>query len=80
MSALYPWQKSYLAALLETDGTRLQELLQVAESEIHERERVLSEDHGGTADERQAIADAMSGMTSLRKEAAGWQSRHVSKQ
>jgi hypothetical protein len=37
-----------MAALLETDWTKMQERLQAAEAEIRERQRVLSEDHHGT--------------------------------
>lgn len=62
-----------MAAVLETDWTKIQQRLQAAEAEIRERQHVLSEDHGGTADERQAIIDAIHGMTSLRKEATAWQ-------
>ena len=40
----YSWQKSYQAALLETDWTKMQERVQRAESEIHQRRLVLSQD------------------------------------
>jgi hypothetical protein len=78
MTMTYSWHESYRAALLETDWTRMQERVEVAESEIHKRQRVLSEDHGGTPEERQAIADALNGMKALRREAADWQHRLVS--
>ena len=42
---------------------------------MRERERVLSEDHGGTIEERIALANAISGMTVLRREVAEWQKR-----
>jgi len=58
---------------LDEDSGRVQ----VAESEIHKRQRVLSEDHGGTPEERQAIADALNGMKVLLREAAQWQHRPV---
>ena len=74
----YSWHESYRAALLETDWKRMQERIQLAESEIHKRQRVLSEDHGGTREERQAIADALNGMKVLRAEAAEWQHRQIS--
>jgi hypothetical protein len=48
MTTAYTWQKVYMAALLETDWTKMQERLQAAEAEIRERQRVLSEDHHGT--------------------------------
>jgi hypothetical protein len=58
-----------VAALLETDWTKMSERLQAAEAELRERQGVLSEDHGGTAEERQAIVDAINGMRVLRREA-----------
>lgn len=72
------WQEAYRAAVLETDWTRIQERLQTAESEIRKRQHVFSLDHGGTAQERQAIADALRGMASLRTEVTEWQNRKVS--
>jgi hypothetical protein len=75
MNTRYNWHESYKAALLETDWTKMHERLKSAESEIHKRQYVLSMDHGGTPEERQAIADALNGMKSLRKEVAEWQSR-----
>ena len=59
-----------MAALLETDWTKMGERLLAAQAEIRERQRVLSLDHGGTAEERTAIADAISGLTVLGREAA----------
>jgi hypothetical protein len=41
------WQDSYQAALLETDWTKMVDLVQKAESEIHKRRLELSEDHNG---------------------------------
>jgi hypothetical protein len=41
----HTWYESYKAAILETDWTKMQERLQAAEREIHERQRVLSLDH-----------------------------------
>lgn len=78
MTMTYNWHESYRAALLETDWTRMQERVKAAEADISERQRVLSMDHGGTPEERQAIADAINGMKVLRKEAAEWQHQQVS--
>jgi hypothetical protein len=72
------WFESYRSALLETDWLKLPERIQIAESALHERQRVLSADHGGTPEERQAIADALTGLAVLRKEATEWQSRQLS--
>jgi hypothetical protein len=77
MSAEFNWHESYRAALLETDWTKMQERLQAAESEIRKRKHVLPLDHGGTSEESQAIADALSGMKSLQAEVPEWQNRHV---
>jgi hypothetical protein len=79
MTTQHRWQESYMAAVLETGWTKILERIQAAESEIRERQRVFSENHGGTADERQAIADAIRGMQILRSEAAEWQNRQVSR-
>jgi hypothetical protein len=69
------WYESYKAAILETDWTKMQERLNASEREIYKRQRVLSLDHGGTPGERQAIADALRGISHLRIEARDWQKR-----
>lgn len=71
------WYESYKAAILETDWTQMPERLQAAEREIHERQRVLSLDHGGTPEERQAIAGALHGITHLKTEVSDWQKREI---
>jgi hypothetical protein len=53
----------------------MQERLQAAESEIQKRQHVLSLDHGGTPEERQAIAAALNGLKTLRKEVDEWQTQ-----
>lgn len=73
MTIDYIWQESYLAALLETDWKKMRERLQAAEQEIGERQRVLSEDHGGTAEERQAIIDATNAMKMLHRDVVEWE-------
>ena len=75
MTSTYNWFESYRAALLETEWTKMQERLQAAESEIQTRQHVLSMDHGGTPEERQAIANALNGMKILRTEVAEWQTQ-----
>jgi hypothetical protein len=64
------WYDAYKAAVLETDWTKMQERLRSAEGAIKQRQHVLSMDHGGTPEERQAIADALNGMRSLKAETA----------
>jgi hypothetical protein len=71
----YIWYEAYKSAVLETDWTKMQERLQSAESAIQERQHVLSMDHGGTPEERQAIADALNSMKALRKDAVEWQNQ-----
>jgi hypothetical protein len=75
MTTDYIWQKSYRAALLETDWTKMPDRLQGAEAELRERERVLSEDHGGTEQERQAIVDAIKGLKMLQRDVVEWRKR-----
>ena len=54
----------------------MQERLQTTESEIHQRRLVLSQDHGGTDEERVALVNAMSGLRVLRMDVArGWNGR-----
>lgn len=71
----YLWYESYKAVVLETDWTKMDERIRSAESKINDRKRVLSQDHGGTLDERQAITNALNAMGALRTEVADWQSR-----
>ena len=71
----YTWKKSYQAALLETDWTKMHECVQRAESEIHQRRLMLSQDHNGTQEEREAVVSALNGLRVLRMEAAAWRER-----
>jgi hypothetical protein len=73
----YSWHESYRAALLETDWTKMRARIQAAEAKIRDRQRVLSEDHGGTPDERQALADAINGLNALLREASEWTNPQV---
>ncbi|HTC48763.1 MAG TPA: hypothetical protein VK722_15665 [Candidatus Aquilonibacter sp.] len=72
------WQEAYRTAILETDWTKMQERLQTAESEIRKRQHVFSMDHGGTPEERLAMANALRGMKGLRADVNDWQNRQVS--
>ncbi len=62
-------------ALLETDWTKMEERVQTAESEIHKRRLLLSQDHGGTPEEREALVNAMSGLRILWMDVASWLER-----
>jgi hypothetical protein len=77
MTMTYVWYESYEAVVLETDWTKMHERIQSAESKINDRKRVLSLDHGGTPEERQAIANALNAMGTLRTEVDDWQSRQA---
>jgi hypothetical protein len=65
--------KSYRAALLETDWTQILERIQEAESAIVERKHAMALNHGGTPEERHAIAAALSGLKPLRGDVSEWQ-------
>jgi hypothetical protein len=71
----YSWQDSCKAALLETDWTKMVELVQKAESEIHKRRLELSKDHNGTQEEREAVVNALNGLRVLQMDAAAWRER-----
>jgi hypothetical protein len=73
----YVWYESYRSVVLETDWTKMHDRIQSAACEMHDRQRELSADHGGTPEERQAIANALNGMRTLREELAYWQSRQA---
>jgi hypothetical protein len=75
VSVRYSWQESYHAALLENDWTKMVALVQAAESEIHKRRLVLSKDHNGTQEEREAVVNALNGLRVLRMDAAAWRER-----
>jgi hypothetical protein len=71
----YSWQDSYHAALLETDWTKMVQLVQKAESDIHKRRLQLSQDHSGMQEEREAVVHALNGLRVLRMDAAAWRER-----
>lgn len=67
----YPdWEPQYKAAMLELDRNKLGERIQAAHLAISERLRVLSQDHFGSPEERNAIRDALSGLAVLERELA----------
>jgi hypothetical protein len=68
----YGWQELYAAALLETDWSKVEEKIQVAENGIRARVHEFSLNHGGTPEENQAIVDALHGLDVLRKEVSAW--------
>jgi IS5 family transposase len=68
MSTDYNWKESYRAAIVETDDKKLRERIQAAQAAIDTRLQDLQMDHGGTPEERLAIADALDGLNILRRE------------
>jgi hypothetical protein len=68
MTRTYGWQRFYEAAILETNRSSLPRLIQTAQAAIDARIQQLQADHQGSAEERQAIADALVGLNVLRKE------------
>jgi len=75
VSVRYSWQESYHAALLETDWTKMVELVQKAESDLHKRRLELTQDHNGTQEERAAVVNALNDLRVLRMDAATWRDR-----
>lgn len=64
----YPWARSYKAAILETDRSKLAHHIQIAEQAIYARERELNRNGAGSEEEHSAIRDALSGLRVLRDE------------
>jgi hypothetical protein len=64
----YPWARSYEAAILETDRSKMARHLQIAEETISARVRELNGNRDATEQERSAIRDALSGLRILRDE------------
>jgi hypothetical protein len=69
------WTSLYRAAILETDCSKIEDRIQAADSAISTRLHEFSLNHGGTPEENQAISDAVSGLTVLRREVADWKSK-----
>jgi hypothetical protein len=63
----YVWQEPYEAAMLETDLAKLKQRIQAAKSSIDDRLQELLMDHGGTAEERLDISDALAALNVLRR-------------
>jgi hypothetical protein len=75
---LYPdWQSQYQAAMLELDPSKLPERILCAHQAISQRLRALSQDHFGTPEERNAIADALNGLAILERETEGTKKRQA---
>ena len=68
----YKCHEAYKAALLETDWSKMEERIQAVEAALHERKNDFDLNHGGTAEENQAIEDAFHGLSVLRNDVAMW--------
>ena len=62
------WKNLYRAAILETHWSKMHERIEPADLAIKGRLFEFSQDHGGTPEENQAIRDALSGLSVLRRE------------
>jgi hypothetical protein len=60
----------YQGAILETDWSRIEGRIQIAESAIRARLHEFSLNHGGMPEENEHIKDALTGPTVLRHEVA----------
>jgi hypothetical protein len=63
----FSWESSYLAAVLETDDSRLRERINVAEAQLMSRTSTITSDENDQ-DERVAIMDALRGLAALKGE------------
>ena len=66
------WESLYLTAVLETDWSKMEDHIQAVESAIRERLQEFSQDHGGTAEENQAILNALKRLNTLQSDVATW--------
>jgi hypothetical protein len=68
MNVDYEWQRPYVAAVLETDRSKLSQRIAEAHAAIKARVAELSQDHFGTPEERVAIEAALGGLKILSQE------------
>ena len=74
----YKWHEVYKAALLETDRSKMEERINVAEAALHARTHEFDLDHGGEPEENLAIEGALRGLRVLRDDAASWREKRAS--
>ena len=65
------WKELYEAAIIETEGSKLEERIEAAESALHARLGEVSLDQG-RLEENRAIAEALNRLDILRSEARAW--------
>ena len=73
MTTQVSWYEAYKSAVLETDWSKIEGKIQVAENDIRTRLDEFSMDHGGTREENRAIGMALNRLDALRKDVAAWQ-------
>ncbi len=63
----YPaWEEPFQAAMQESDATKRPHLIAIAETAMYDRIRTLNlKMETGAAEERQALSDALSGLSQL---------------
>jgi hypothetical protein len=61
----YEWQRTYHAAILETDRLKLPERIQAARKALDARIQELNADHHGSPEEQNAIRNALSALDIL---------------
>jgi hypothetical protein len=59
------WVELYRAALIETDRAKLRDRIEAARKVLHERVGELAQNGNGSAEEHQAIDDALRALHSL---------------
>jgi hypothetical protein len=69
LSYLYDWRRFYEEAVVETDRRRLPVLIRAAHAAIDARMEQLQQDHRTSAEELQALEDALAGLRVLKHEA-----------
>ena len=69
LSPAYGWRRLYESAVVETDRARLPVLIRAARAAIDARMEQIKEYHRATAEELQALEDALSGLRVLKHEA-----------
>jgi hypothetical protein len=68
MRVTYSWEKLYEAAVLETDGEKLHDLIHAAKAAIDSRLEDMQSHHDENPEERHAMMDALHGLMVLRSE------------
>jgi hypothetical protein len=67
MPPTYEWDEPYIAAILETDRSKLKSRIEAAQAAIDSRLQEMDSDHGGMAAERLEIETARADLDVLRK-------------